>query len=96
MINWTNEAETWLRDIYNYIAQDNPDAARRVVEGIYNKAQVLNDFPEIGYKYRSEPEGDIRIWLYGHYRIAYLIKEDNNIDIIGVFHGSLDIDRYLP
>lgn len=96
MINWTNEAETWLRNIYDFIAQDNPDAAKRVVEGIYNKAQILNDFPEIGYKYRAEPEGDIRIWLYGHYRIAYLIKEDGNIDIIGVFHGALDIDRYLP
>ncbi len=34
--------------------------------------------------------------LYGHYRVAYLIKEDQTIDILGVFHGALDIDRYLP
>jgi hypothetical protein len=33
-LNWTQEAETWLRDIYEYIAQDNPVAAARVVEGI--------------------------------------------------------------
>lgn len=38
--NWTQEAETWLRDIYEYIAQDNPVAAARVVEGIYERAQV--------------------------------------------------------
>jgi leucyl-tRNA synthetase len=30
-----------------------------------------------------------------HYRIAYLIKPDGNIDILGVFHGALDIDRYF-
>lgn len=95
MINWTGEAEAWLKDIYDYIAQDSPNAAARVIEGIYEKAQILYDFPEIGYKYRSEPEGDIRILLYGHYKIAYLIKENDDIDILGVFHGALDIDRYL-
>jgi toxin ParE1/3/4 len=33
--------------------------------------------------------------LYGHYRIAYLLKPDDNIDILGVFHGALDLGRYL-
>lgn len=95
-IRWTEEAHRWLRDIFDYIAMDNPDAARKVVAGIYEKSQLLRRFPEIGYKYRTEPEGEIRILLYGHYRIAYLVKEANNIDILGVFHGALDIDRYLP
>ncbi len=94
-INWTAEAEKWLKDIHDYIAQDDPDAAARIVSGIYQKAQLLLDFPEVGYKYRSEPEGDIRILLYGHYRIAYLVKAKEHIDILGVFHGALDIDRYL-
>ena len=50
-INWTAEAEFWLKDIYDYIALDNkPKAAARVVSGIYKKAQILKDFPEIGYK----------------------------------------------
>ena len=30
--------------------------------------QILTEFPEIGYHYRREPEGDIRVILYGHYR----------------------------
>ena len=55
----------------------------------------MKSFPELGHKYKSEPEGDIRILLYGHYRIAYLIKEKETIEILGVFHGALDIDRYL-
>jgi toxin ParE1/3/4 len=74
-INWTVEAERWLRDIYDYIAQDKPTAAANVVSGIYTKTQILRDFPEIGYLYRKEPDGDIRILLYGHYRVAYLIKK---------------------
>lgn len=95
-IRWTEEAHRWLRDIFDYIATDNPDAAQKVVAGIYEKAQALRQFPEMGYKYRPETDGQIRILLYGHYRIAYLIKSDNQIDILGVFHGALDIDRYLP
>jgi toxin ParE1/3/4 len=44
----------------------------------------------------QEAEGEIRLLLYGHHRIAYLIKGRGRIDIIGVFHGALEIDRYLP
>jgi plasmid stabilization system protein ParE len=95
-INWTDEAEKWLRDIHRYLAQDNPVAAERVVAGIYRRAQVLADFPHSGYKYRSEPNGDIRIVLHGHYRIAYLIRDGDQVDILGVFHGALEIDKYLP
>jgi len=94
-INWTAEAERWLRDIHVYIAQDSPESAIRVVNGIYEKAQMLRQFPEIGYRYDRIPNEHIRILLYGHYRIAYLIKPDGNIDILGMFHGALDIDRYL-
>lgn len=94
-LRWSTEAQQWLKEIFDYIAQDNPQAAHKVVTEIYQKAQILESFPEIGYNYRKEPEGDIRILLYGHYRIAYLIQGEI-IDILGVFHGALDIDRYFP
>ena len=95
-IRWTEEAHRWLRDIHAYIAADNPVAAQQVVSGIYEKAQMLGRFPEIGQKYRAEAEGDIRVLLYGHYRIAYLLRPASDIEILGVFHGALDIDRYFP
>lgn len=94
-INWTQEAQSWLKDIYDYIAADNPEAAARTVEGIFEKAQLLKQHPELGYRYESQFNRTIRILLYGHYRITYLLKQDGHIDILGVFHGALDIDRYL-
>jgi toxin ParE1/3/4 len=60
-IKWTAEAEQWLRDIFAYISEDKPEAARRVVEGIYDKAQVLQRFPEIRYRYDRYPDLNIRI-----------------------------------
>jgi plasmid stabilization system protein ParE len=94
-LRWTEEAAIWLEEIFQYIAQDNPQAASRTVQAIYDKAQLLKDFPLIGHKHREETEGEIRILLYGHYRIAYLIHHRDRIDILGVFHTALDIDRYL-
>lgn len=92
-IAWTEEARRWLEDIFEYIAADDPAAAARTVQGIYERAQVLKTFPEIGHRYLASSR-NVRILLYGHYRIAYLLKDDRNIDILGVFHGSLDITRY--
>jgi toxin ParE1/3/4 len=36
-IRWSHEAAQWLNEIYEYIAQDNPTAAGKVVSGIYEK-----------------------------------------------------------
>lgn len=74
-IKWTQEAQSWLKDIYDYIAADNPDAATRTVEGIYERAQLVRQHPEIGFKYETQSPRPIRILLYGHYRITYLLKE---------------------
>ncbi len=92
-ITWTAEAQRWLEDIFEYIAADNPQAAIQTVNGIYDRAQALANFPEMGHRYWASAR-HVRILLYGHYRIAYLIKNDGDIDVLGVFHGSLDISRY--
>jgi toxin ParE1/3/4 len=92
-ISWTAEAQRWLEDIFEYIAADDPRIAARTVQGIYERAQDLATFPEIGQRYPASSR-HVRVLLYGHYRIAYLVKSDGNVDILGVFHGALDISRY--
>jgi plasmid stabilization system protein ParE len=52
-LNWTAESERWLRDIFEYIEAENPVAAIEVVSGIYKRAQVLTEHPEIGYRYEA-------------------------------------------
>lgn len=79
--------------IFRGISADNLAAASIVVNGIYERSQILADHPEIGYRYHSSSR-QIRILLYGHYRIAYLVKDSGDVDILGVFHGVLDITRY--
>jgi plasmid stabilization system protein ParE len=92
-ISWTAEAQQWLEDIFEYIAAENPPAATNTVLGIYERAQALADFPLMGYRYRASTR-HVRVLVHGHYRIAYLVKNDGNVDVIGVFHSALDISKY--
>lgn len=94
-IRWTREALRWLREIRDYIAQDNPEAARRTAAGIVERVEVLSVFPEIGQRYERVTDREVRILLYGHYRIAYLVGKERDVELLGIFHGALDIDRYL-
>lgn len=62
-LNWTHEAEIWLKDIFDYVAQEDPRAATRVVERVYNRAQDLIRFPQIGYRYEAIIDREVRILL---------------------------------
>ena len=91
----THEATERLREIHDYIARDNPSAASLVVDGIFAKTQLLCSHPRIGQRYDGIANREIREILYGHYRIPYLIVDESIIEILGVFHGAMEIERYL-
>lgn len=92
---WTDEAKYWLKSIHDYIALDNPNAAKNVVYKIREKAQILKQFPEIGGIYPDLDRKDIRVIYYTHYRIAYIIVDPQRIDILGVFHGAMELKNYI-
>lgn len=95
VIIWTDEARRWLREIREYISRDSAASANRVIEGIWQKTQMLADNPEAGFRYPLRERDDIRVLLYGHYRIAYVVGKQR-VTILGIFHSALDIDRYFP
>jgi addiction module RelE/StbE family toxin len=95
-VAWTAEAQRWLRDIYDYIAEDNPAAAERVALAIWEYVRALQEHPRLGQRYHYVTDREVRILHYSHYRIAYLIHgATGDIDVLGVFHGALPIERYL-
>lgn len=94
-VYWTDEAKKWLKNIFEYIAEDNKIVAYEVINNIIHKAENIKEFPEIGQKLLDWPEENIRMILYGHYRIIYIIKSSKRIDILGVYHGALDLKKHL-
>ena len=95
-IRWTEEASSRMQEIFEYIAEDSEAAAGRVVEGIYEKAQSLVHFPDRGFTYTARQGRTVRVLLYGHYRIVYrLVGGSETAEILGVYHGAMDLDRIL-
>ena len=89
------EAYRCLEEIHDYIAENRPEAAHKVAAAIYEKIQLLRTQPRLGQRYERIVDREVREILYGHYRIAYLVKNEHRIEVLGIFHGAMDIDRYL-
>jgi toxin ParE1/3/4 len=94
-IFWTDESKSWLKEIHDYIATDSLINAKSVILNIIERTESLKDFPSIGQRLLDWPDYEIRMILYGHYRIVYLMKSDTRIDILGVYHSALDLARHL-
>ncbi len=92
---WTQEAIDRLRDVHEYISRDSATAADSVVDAIFMKANLLASHPRLGQRYELISDREVREVIYGHYRIPYLIVDETRIEILGVFHGAMGIDRYL-
>ena len=61
-IRWTKEAFLWLQDIHSHISNDSLNIANKVVDEIFEKAQILEDFPKVGYKYENRE--NVRTWIH--------------------------------
>jgi plasmid stabilization system protein ParE len=51
--------------------------------------------PESRWWLREMDYPGVRILLYGRYRIVYQRRSDENVYVLGVFHGALDLKRHL-
>jgi len=92
---WTAEAERWLLKIHDYIAVDSPANAFNLAKSIYGRAQILEQFPQLGHVYKSPSGRELRILLWGHYRIVYLVRPDDEVHVVGVFHGAMKLENYV-
>ncbi len=82
---WTDFAIERVSEIAKYIAQDNPKAAEKWVDAIFDKAKVLKNFPKIGRMVPEILRDEIREIVFKNYRIIYKIQADK-ISILTVRH----------
>ncbi|MCA2643318.1 MULTISPECIES: type II toxin-antitoxin system RelE/ParE family toxin [unclassified Microcystis] len=89
---WTETAVNHLSSIYNYISQNSPQYAQRLVERLTRRSEQIANFPFSG---RIVPEFEteqIREVIEGSYRIIYYIKPEQ-IDVIAVLHAAQNIEN---
>ena len=88
-LTWSPTARFDLREIFAYIAEDDPSAARKFIRSIFHAVERLPFFPESG---RIVPEIDdpmIREVIRRPCRVVYRIKSDGAlIEIARVWHAA--------
>lgn len=89
-IFWTGPALNDLRDIRDYVSQDDPIAAKRLAEKIRNGVLRLADHPLSGRVVPELSGLDYREVIVAPYRIVYAVKRDKVI-ILRVWHGRREM-----
>jgi plasmid stabilization system protein ParE len=62
---------------------------------MYAKIQLLRTQPRVGQRYEPIVDREVPETLFGHYRIAYLLRREDRTEILGIFHSAMDIESYL-
>lgn len=78
-----------LKDIYRYIARDNPSAAGRLRQTFYERFRLLAKQPGLG-QLREDLANDVRVFPVAKYVILYRTT-DEGIEVIQVVHGARDL-----
>ena len=79
-----------LENIFGWIAQDNPVAARSVTDRLFSSIELLISFPFIGHVGRDP---DTFEWVVPRlpYVVVYEVdREQERIVVTAVFHGAQD------
>ena len=79
-----------LEGIYNWIAKDNPAAAKAVVERLFASTEHLATLPQMGHAGRDEGTHE---WVVPRlpYIVVYEIHADRDeVIVMAVVHGAQD------
>jgi toxin ParE1/3/4 len=88
-VRWSLPAAEDLERIFEWIERDNPEAARRVAQTIYEQCARLKDLPFLGRV--SRRMDDRRELIFGSlpYVVVYQVKSEA-VEISRIFHGAQD------
>jgi len=90
-IIWSKLSIKNLENLKNYISQDSPRYAEIFISKLIESVENIQNFPNIGRKVPERDEDNLREIIYHHYRIVYLIH-NNDIEIVTVVHGSKQLN----
>jgi toxin ParE1/3/4 len=79
------EALTDLSEIWEYIAADNPGAADRFVEEIYDAIRALVPFPQVGHTRSDLTSRPLRFHTLRDFLIVY--APDEPLLVLAILHG---------
>jgi plasmid stabilization system protein ParE len=90
----TPRAAQDVNDVWNYIADDNIEAADRVLDAFYDAMVKLSNNPGIGHWREDLTDKRHRFFLVHSYLIIYR-QETKPLQIIRVLHAGRDVQSIL-
>lgn len=88
------DADRDLDDLWDYIAEDNVEAADRLVAGLFEAFEALARTPGMGHKREDLTKFPVLFWPVGNYLVIYR-AEENLVEITAIVHGKRDIPAFL-
>ena len=86
---WTDEAIADLRQLVEFIAQDNPAAAVKLGEEIIRKSMLHAEQPRLGRRLRELKRDTLRELIIRPYRLIYEIDGQARVIRVRVlWHGA--------
>jgi plasmid stabilization system protein ParE len=87
-------AEQDIDEIVSYIIHENPNAALRLLDALYEAMDILAENPMLGHKREDLTDKPVRFWPFKwHYLIIY--SDWAPIEIVRVLSGYRDISSLL-
>jgi toxin ParE1/3/4 len=90
-VRFSASARADIQSIYDFIAQENPKIAARIVGAIEQSTLRLGDFPLSGRRGAVDTTREMVITRLP-YIVVYRLNDDS-IEIIAVFHAAQDKPR---
>jgi len=88
-VGWSIPAAEDLQHICEWIERDNPEAARRIAQTIYDECGRLKNFPDLGRESRRMAGRRELTFAPLPYIVVYQVKPDD-VEISRIFHGAQD------
>lgn len=90
----TPEAKSDLEEISDFISQDSPRAARRVLSELRKAMRRLAKMPGMGHLREDLAEESVRFWCVYSYLIVYR-PQTKPLEVLRVVHAARDVRKIL-
>ena len=88
---WTDQAINDLQNIGDYITEDSEKYAKLTVQKLFERTEILKQFPNAGRIVPEQNEETVRELIEGSYRIIYELFQDDRIYILTIYHSSREL-----
>jgi plasmid stabilization system protein ParE len=87
-IRWNDEAIKGLKGIEFYLELESHEIARKIMDKIERKVNLLTTFPELGRIKPGKNDPKFRELVIGGYLVSYEIMSADEVEILSIRHSS--------